>query len=117
MHGIKNFLTGNIDLHAHLGSQRVGALVQLFVAHIAVADIHQHDHGEHALQDALGHVLDIDIQFGAQTSDLGNNAHGIVTNDGNECFHRFHPRFPFDERCRKRSGTLLLFQYSRFGKI
>lgn len=117
VHGIKNFLTGNIDLHAHLGSQRVGALVQLFVAHIAVADIHQHDHGEHALQDALGHILDIDVQFGAQTSDLGNNAHGIVTNDGNECFHRFHPRFPFDERCRKRSGTLLLFQYSRFGKI
>lgn len=52
-----------------------------------------------------------------RSSDLGNNAHGIVTNDGNECFHRFHPRFPFDERCRKRSGTLLLFQYSRFGKI
>ena len=117
VHGIKNFLTGHVDLHAHLGSQCIAALVQLFVAHIAVADIHQHDHGEHALQDALGHVLDIDVQFGAQTSDLGNNAHGIVTNDGNECFHRFHPRFPFDERCRKRSGTLLLFQYSRFGKI
>ena len=103
VHGIKNFLTGNIDLHAHLGGQCIAALVQLFVAHIAVADIHQHDHGEHALQDALGHVLDIDVQFGAQTSDLGNNAHGIVTNDGNECFHRFHPRFLVIGSCRKKS--------------
>ena len=117
VHGVKDFLTGHVDLHAHLGGQCIAALVQLFVAHIALGDIHQHDHGEHALQDALGHVLDVDVQFGAQTGDLGNNAHGIVTNDGNECFHRFHPRFPFDERCRKSSGTLLPFKYSRFGKI
>ena len=117
VHGVKNFLTGHVDLHPHLGGKRIGALVQLVVVNIAVGKIHQHDHGKHPLQDALGHILDIDVQLGAQTGHLCDNAHGIVSNDGNESFHGFHPRFPYSDWCRQRPGTRLPFQYSRFSKF
>ena len=53
MHGVKNFLTGHVDLHPHLGGKCIGALVQLVVVNIAVGKVHQHDHGKHPLQDAL----------------------------------------------------------------
>ena len=117
VHGVKNFLTGHVDLHPHLGGKRIGALVQLVVVNIAVGKVHQHDHGKHPLQDALGHILDVDVQFGAQTGHLCDNAHGIVSNDGNESFHGFHPRFPYSDWCRQRPGTRLPFQYSRFSKF
>ena len=73
------------------GGQCIAALVQLFVAHIALGDIHQHDHGKHPLQDALGHVLDVDIQFAAKGRDFGDHANGIMTHDRNKCFHNFYP--------------------------
>ena len=105
-----------INFAIRLDGKCIGEVL-LVVVNIAVGKIHQHDHGKHPLQDALGHILNVDVQFGAQTGHLCDNAHGIVSNDGNESFHGFHPRFPYSDWCRQRPGTRLPFQYSRFSKF
>ena len=74
MHRVEHFLTGDVDLHPHLLGQGVCAVVQLLVADAALADVHQHDHGEHALQDALGHVFDVDVELTAQGSNFCDDA-------------------------------------------
>ena len=91
MHRVENFLAGEVDLHPHLLGQGVHALVQLLMADTALGDIHQHDHGEHAMQNALGHVLNVDIQFAAKSRDFGDHANGIMTHDRDKCFHNFYP--------------------------
>ena len=91
VHRVENFLAGEVDLHPHLSGQSVHLLVQLLVGDAALGDVHQHDHGEHALQDALGDVLDVDVQLTAKARDTGDDAHGVVADDGNECFHNSYP--------------------------
>ena len=91
MHRVKNFLTGQIDLHPHLLGQSIGAGVQLLMADAALGDVHQHDHGKHALQNALGHILNVDVQLAAKGGHFGNNAHGIVSDDSDKRFHIPYP--------------------------
>ena len=99
---------GEIDLHPHLSGQSVHLLVQLLVGDAALGDVHQHDHGEHALQDALGDVLDVDVQLTAKARDAGDDAHGVVADDGNECFHNSYPFCysvrPLRHGCAVRAG-------------
>ena len=49
VHRVENFLAGEVDLHPHFSGQSVHLLVQLLVGDAALGDVHQHDHGEHAL--------------------------------------------------------------------
>ena len=65
--------------------------MQFLVADAAMADVHQHDHGEHALQDALGHVFDVDVELTAQGSNFCDDADGVVADDRDECFHIPYP--------------------------
>ena len=91
MHRVEHFLTGDVDLHPHLLGQGVCAVVQFLVADAAMADVHQHDHGEHALQDALGHVFDVDVELTSQGSNFCDDADGVVADDRDECFHIPYP--------------------------
>ena len=54
---------------------------------IAGTQVDQHDHAEHILHDALGHVLNVDVQFCAHGADLGHDTHGVLPDNGDDSFH------------------------------
>ena len=66
VHGVKDFLTGHGDLHTHLLAQRGKAVAHSGGLGSGLAQVHQHDHGKHPLQDALGHILNVDVQLAAK---------------------------------------------------
>ena len=91
VHGVKDFLTGHSDLHTHLLAQRSKAVAHSGGLGSGLAQVHQHDHAEHILHDGLGDILDVDVQFGADRADFGNDTHGVPADNGDNSFHNMTP--------------------------
>ena len=91
MHRVKDFLAGHGDLHLHLVPQGGEAVADGGRVDGATVQTDQHDHAEHILHDGLGDVFDVDVQLGADGADLGDDAHGVVPDDGDNSFHTICP--------------------------
>ena len=67
---------------------------QLRHAAVHVVDLRQHDHGENVYQNGLVHVDDIGVQPCADAGNLGQNAHGVLANNGDNGFiHNYDLQF------------------------
>ena len=51
------------------------------------ADIHEHDHGEHAAEDGLADVEDVDVDARERDADSRDDADAVVPDDGDDCMH------------------------------
>ena len=71
MHSVKDFLALDTDGDLHFLPQLLQQHPQVAHGHLGFLHIHSHDHGEGALQDGLGNIQDIDVVFGQQSADGG----------------------------------------------
>ncbi len=66
-------------------------LDQLGKGHFSGGSVHQHDHGEVFLQNGLADVQHIHFVVGQKGADIGDDAHSVLTDHGNDGSHSVLP--------------------------
>ena len=87
MHGVEDIFPLNADVYAEARAFRVQNRGDFAERNARFLDIHEHDHGEHAAQNGLGDVEDVDIDGGESNADARDDAHAVVADDGDDGMH------------------------------
>jgi hypothetical protein len=87
VHGIKDILMHTMHLHAQLEAVLLEQLSEHREIHVAVRDVHEHDHGEHFVHNVLGDIQNVDIALANGIGHLGDDAGSVLTDYSNHCTH------------------------------
>ena len=87
VHGVEDVFPLNANVHAKpltLCVQRGGHPVK---RHASLLNVYEHNHGEHAAEDRLADVQNVDVDVGERDADARDDAHAVVADDGDDGMH------------------------------
>ena len=87
MHGLEDILPLHMDGQPHLLAGLLHPLGQLRDRNAALGNFGCHHHGKIALHDGLADIQNVDIKGGKLGADGGDDAHPVLADHGNDCFH------------------------------
>ena len=87
VHAVEDVLVHGLDLEGILSAQGGHAVDEFGEGDGDLRDVGDHDHGEVAVEDGLRNVADVDAARGAFGADFGDDADGILADDGYNGFH------------------------------
>jgi len=87
VHGVEDIFPLNANRHAEALALRVQNVGDFAKGNARVLDIHEHDHREHAAEDGLGDVEDVDVDSGEGDADSRDDAHAVLADDGDDGMH------------------------------
>ena len=87
VHGVEDVFPLNANVHAKpltLCVQRGGVPVK---RHDSLLNVYEHNHGEHAAEDRLADVQNVDVDVGERDADARDDSNAVVADDGNNGMH------------------------------
>ena len=86
MHLLKDLGLLALDLEAEAGADRREVRAEVGEGLRAAGDVDDHHHVEVVRADRLGDVEDVHAVLGEAGAGLGEDAYGILADDGDDCF-------------------------------
>ncbi|MPN17818.1 hypothetical protein SDC9_165173 [bioreactor metagenome] len=96
MHGVEDIFPLDADGHAEPLAFLIQHCGNVAKWYACFRDVHEHNHREHAAEDGLGDIEDVDIDSGEGDTDTCDNAHAIVADDGDDGMHDM--KTPIDQK-------------------
>jgi hypothetical protein len=87
MHGVEDIFPLNADVYAEPLAFLVQNRGDVAKGYACFLDVHEHDHGEHAAEDGLGNIQNVDVDSSEGDADSRDNAHAVVADDGDDGMH------------------------------